>query len=355
MTPTKTKTIVAVFSNSATAQRATQDLLQSGFSREDVQITSNDTFASDAARGNIGLSGADPTRHSTGGGISGFFRNLFGAGEDEDTTYANAIRSGGAIVSVRTNEGRTERAQDILERYDPIDIDKTSGASDKISGASRQQVRADDTGTDRSIPVVEEQLHVGKRAVQRGGVRVYSHIVEQPVEEQVSLREERVHVDRRRVDRPATEADFRPPEQVVEVTETVEEPVIGKQARVREEIVVGKEARTRTETVKDSVRRTDVNVEKMGSADRMVQEHDDDFRRDFTTRYGSTKGSLYDTYAPAYQYGYSSGTDKRFSGRKWEDVEETLRTDYMRNNPNSTWDQVKGAVRYGWEKVTRQR
>ena len=32
-----------------------------------------------------------------------------------------------------------------------------------------------------------------------------------------------------------------------------------------------------------------------------------------------------------------------------------LRTDYLRNNPNSAWDRMKGAVRYGWEKVTGKR
>ena len=47
-----------------------------------------------------------------------------------------------------------------------------------------------------SIPVVKEELQVGKRAVQRGAVRVYSRLMQQPVEEKISLREEHVNVDR---------------------------------------------------------------------------------------------------------------------------------------------------------------
>jgi stress response protein YsnF len=48
---------------------------------------------------------------------------------------------------------------------------------------------------ERAIPVVEEELQVGKRAVNRGGVRVFSRVVEKPVEEHVQLREENVTVE----------------------------------------------------------------------------------------------------------------------------------------------------------------
>jgi hypothetical protein len=39
---------------------------------------------------------------------------------------------------------------------------------------------------------------------------------------------------------------------------------VSKDARVVEEVTVGKEARKRTETVSDTVRRTDVDVERTG-------------------------------------------------------------------------------------------
>ena len=58
---------------------------------------------------------------------------------------------------------------------------------------------------------------------------------------------------------------------------SVEEPVIGKRARVREEVVVGKETTQRTETVKDNVRRTEVRVEQLGRTDEPNLERD---RRD---------------------------------------------------------------------------
>ncbi|MDI1241308.1 MAG: DUF2382 domain-containing protein [bacterium] len=52
--------------------------------------------------------------------------------------------------------------------------------------------------TDRqTIPVVEEDLNVGKRDVDRGGARIRSRIIERPVEEHIRLREEHVVVNRR--------------------------------------------------------------------------------------------------------------------------------------------------------------
>jgi uncharacterized protein (TIGR02271 family) len=116
---------------------------------------------------------------------------------------------------------------------------------------------------DDVIPIVEERLRVGKRQVNAGRVRVRSYVIETPVEEQVSLRQESVHVERRPVDRAvgsiSDENLFR--ERVIEAEERTEEAVASKEARVTEELVIRKEVEDRTETVRDTVRRTEVDVE----------------------------------------------------------------------------------------------
>ena len=113
------------------------------------------------------------------------------------------------------------------------------------------------------IPIVEEQLVVGKRDVSRGGVRVRSYVTETPVHEQIRLRNERVNVERRSVDQPLSAADtdaFR--ERTVDMTATGEEAVVGKTARVVEEVVVSKTAEEHVEEIDDTVRRTDVEVDR---------------------------------------------------------------------------------------------
>jgi uncharacterized protein (TIGR02271 family) len=133
-----------------------------------------------------------------------------------------------------------------------------------------ERTTATTPGTEtEAIPVVEEDIRVGKRAVERGGVRVRSYVLERPVEQDVTLREERVEVERRPVDRPVgtVPADaFR--ERSIEVTATGEEAVVQKDARVIEEVVVRKQAEERTETVRDTVRKTEVEVENTPGAAR---------------------------------------------------------------------------------------
>jgi uncharacterized protein (TIGR02271 family) len=220
-----------------------------------------------------------------------------------------------------------------------------------IQTGSMQRDMGEQLNEQRStaIPVVQEELKVGKREVQRGGVRVFSRVVETPVNESVSLREEHVNVERRPVDQPISTADstaFK--EQSIEMRERAEEAVVQKSARVVEEVVVGKEATQRQENISDTVRHTEVQVEQLG------RDNDDFFRKDWQSNYSSLGGS-YDDYAPAYQYGNQMRSDARYQNRNWDDVESDLRSDWdtrYGSGGASTWEKMKAAVRRGWDKIT---
>jgi uncharacterized protein (TIGR02271 family) len=211
---------------------------------------------------------------------------------------------------------------------------------------------------DVHIPVIEEELRVGTREGTRGGVWVYSRVTEQPVEQEVRLRDERVTVERRPVDRPATERDFAAfKEGTVEVSETHEEPVVAKEARVVEEVVIDKEARERTETVRDTVRRTEVGVEPMGKESTPRAADFAGYEREFRSHYDTAlaqRGSPYDHWAPAYRYGYDLASDPRYRGREWAAVEADARRDWEQRH-RGTWEEVKEAIRYAWDKVRGRR
>jgi uncharacterized protein (TIGR02271 family) len=250
----------------------------------------------------------------------------------------------------------------MLNRSGAIEVENRGETRSEATDSSTSRFRDDarsETGERGTIPVVREELEVEKRTVQRGGVRVHTRVNEQPVEEEVTLREERVRVDRRPADRPATDADFAAAHrEVIEVTETVEEPVVRKRARVVEEVVVGKDVHERTETVRDTVKQSDVNVENIrGDRTRNDYEtdYDTDFQNHFRTRYGSDRNLRYDDYAPAYRYGYDMASDQRYRGRHFDEIENDLRSDYERRYPGSAWERMKESVRYGWEKVTGKR
>lgn len=343
--------IIAVFSTSTDAQAAAKDLKDCGIPSADIYIEN--------------APGTKSSQTSTNeGGLSGWFKSIFSHDDESDRTYDDsdrayyeqAIQRGRTLLRVDADEDEIPTVEDILNRYSPVDIHaeedgSTAADTGAINTVSTGKGAGTSSGQTKAIPVVREDIQVGKRQVLKGGVRVYSRVVEEPVEEKVRLREEHVRVERQAVNRAATDADLAAgAEQVVEVQEFAEEPVVGKQARVVEEVRVGKEASERTETVRDTVRHTDVNVEQTGGTQAAAFD-DSDFRSDFQNRYAAS-GAAYDTYLPAYRYGYDMASDPRFKGRQFDEVEADLRNGYGQRYPNSTWERMKDAIRYGWNKVT---
>ena len=232
----------------------------------------------------------------------------------------------------------------------------TSASGTSATGSSLTGSQQRDTST-AAIPVVQEQLKIGKREVQRGGVRVYSRVVETPVNESIGLREEHVNVERHAVDQPISGADataFK--EQSIEMRETAEEAVVEKSARVVEEVTINKEVSQREQQINDTVRHTEVEVEQLGAgaASSSMMGDDDYYRNHFTSTYGSS-GSSYDTYQPAYSYGTQMRQSEMYRNRPWDEAEPSLRSDWeTRNagNTGSTWENMKDAVRHGWNKMT---
>ena len=214
-----------------------------------------------------------------GGVTGGLVGALIGSGipEERAAEYETGIKSGGTVLGVHPRNGDDAA---YLER----EFANCGGTNVYSSGSSTSQtttrnVASTTTRTenvDRNvntggnvIPVIEEELQVGKREVETGGVRVQSRITEKPVEERVTLREENVTVDRRPVDRAATDADLAAVrEGDINVTTRSEQPVVSKQAKVVEEVNIGKTVSEREETVRDTVRRSDVDVEEIDKTTR---------------------------------------------------------------------------------------
>ena len=260
-----THTVVGIFDDRGDAQSAMNELVDAGFIKEHIDL-------SNRAAGDTGTT-ADNSYTSTsanqgmGDRISNFFSSLF---DDEDTVrnYSYAASDAEAILTVQVDsDDRARVAQEILDRNGAIDVDERGASYSGQNLTDTDRTTGRDTGTTGTkIPVVEENLKVGKRTVEGGGARIRSRIVEKPVEESVRLREEHVVVNRHPVNRGVTDADmrnFQPGE--MEITERSEVPIVGKEARVVEEVEVGKTVSERDETVRDTVRRTDVDVQEIDS------------------------------------------------------------------------------------------
>jgi uncharacterized protein (TIGR02271 family) len=356
MANTTDRTVVAVFDSASEARAAVADLKEAGFDSDSIYVSSASAESSTLRDDNA----ASPSRHEHG--IKEWFKSLFGTEEHAHRRgYESAIEGGKTVVSVDASESNFNRASQVLESRSPVNIHTddygTVGGietrntekagyqgsrSDALNVRDELSTDANQSGSARrlvgtmadqpaqAIPVVQEDLQVGKRTVQTGGIRVYSRLVDKPIEQEIRLREEHVHVDREAVNRPATDADIRSGrDQVIEVAEYAEQPVIAKQARVVEEVRVGKDATERVEKVRDSVRQGDVQVEKLGDRQQNTsQSYDDaDFRAHFA---GANPGgsASYQDYAPAYRYGYDAANTSSYANMEYADAEPKLRQEY---------------------------
>ena len=269
-----THTVIGLFDDRRQAHTARQELIQKGFIQDNVDVSNRRTSDSNTASTTVNTTGT-----GVGNSISNFFSSLFSGDETTARNYTNAASDADAILTVHVDsDARAREAAEILDRHGAIDVDghsshasqqnvaKTSATTQNTTAtqnAATTPNTADRTG-ETTIPVMEEQMQVGKREVEGGGARIRSRVIEKPVEASVRLREEHIVVDRRPVNREVTNADLTSfKEGDIELTERAEVAVVDKQARVVEEVVVGKNVTEHQETVRDTVRRTDVDVEKI--------------------------------------------------------------------------------------------
>jgi uncharacterized protein (TIGR02271 family) len=249
-------TLVGIFDDFANAQKAVQELTQFGFNQSEISFIRNEP----AGKGYTTYGGRNSTDYTTGTNIgdkaANFFDSIFGTdiNDDERGLYSEAVRRGSTVLAVSADEAKVEQVADILNRNGAIDVDRRAaqyrstgyqGFNERSSLYNNEQTQNElQTFANQgeiALPVIEEQLAVGKRVVQRGGVRVHTHITERPVEETVNLREEHVRVERTPVNRPATEADLsRVQSDEINITQHAEVPVVSKEARIVEEVVIGK-------------------------------------------------------------------------------------------------------------------
>jgi len=256
-------TIVGVFPDWPTATGFRNRLLQQGIAESAIRTTpKSDAYAQ--------------TTHM-GDEDKGFWQSLkelfTGEDEHEAHSYAEATRRGGILVAAQVPEARVTEITQLMKQHRAIDVQGRAaqwrqqgwtGYDEKRPALSANELRTA-REQDSVIPVVQEQIAVGKREVQGGGVRVLRRVIETPVEQDVTLRSEHVDVQRKAVDRPltGTDVDKAFKDQTLELTEKHEEAVVSKTARVVEEITVNKGVEQHTEKVRDTVRKTDVQVEKL--------------------------------------------------------------------------------------------
>ncbi len=256
--------IVTLFDTTDHAEAARRNLEAAGFAGSDISMVGNKTLAAS------GQALREP----------GLWHRLFGREieQHEAIVYGRAVESGGVVLTLRVAENDIPRAMGILNAHQAVDVQERAVKQGLIPAAVAAAVTrpvaapapiTTPISKDQVLRLAEEQLDVGKRLVQDGTTRIRRFVTVKPVEAQVTLHEEHAQVVRRAVSDPKFLKDIDWSDQTIEVMETAEEAVVSKSARVAEEVVISKEGTDRVQTVKDTVRRQQVEVERVPSTDKI--------------------------------------------------------------------------------------
>ena len=101
----------------------------------------------------------------------------------------------------------------------------------------------------------------------------------------------------------------------------------------------------------------DVNpTQGFNATDRQLDWHTEEayWRNNWSNRPYASSDRGFDYYRPAYRFGSEAAI--RYSGRQFSDVEGDLHVGWDRyeDRGRSTWENVRDAVRDGWNRVTNR-
>jgi len=275
------ETLVAAFDTKEHATAAVNALKAGGFHSDDISIFDHSRLS--VGRDVIGVA----PKHA------GLWHWLFGSDLNlyEARVYGSTIDDGGTVVSVRVPRDQVAQASGILDLHHPIDVHDravTSGyapaahvqaATKEIAAAATPLAKVQSVAVTPKLAEVhsdtlrlaEEQLQVGKKLVETGRTSVRRFTTERDVSQDVTLHEEHAEVLRKAVSQPAELADVDWADGELEATETKEQALVNKTARVVEEVSLRKKGDDHVETIHEKLRRQQAEIEQVDATGKPIR------------------------------------------------------------------------------------
>ena len=227
------QTVIGIFDDASEAQTAIQELMEAGFSRNNIDLSTQNSSNTNAS--------ADYQTNNDGhrekeGGIMGFFASLFGNDDDDRDRYSTVGERHSILTVHAQSEDEAERAADILDDAGAIDVNEraeqyrsgmTTGVSadplNPIYGdtphvtsdstnysnndsANRDSTMNAPTGIDWNSTAGTHQQDMGQQMGERGN-RNRSRIFDQSMDETNRLREDRSWNNNESMKRPDANTD----------------------------------------------------------------------------------------------------------------------------------------------------
>ena len=249
--------VVGVFDDRAQAERAVDELLQAGFSNDQIRYSGHGT----SSGGMLDTLKSLFTGHETGG----VYDDLVGMGvqQNDATYYQREFEAGRSIVSVQAGD-RTQEATDILAQYGGYgagsSTDQTSNYATSTSGTDIPQSA---TEGEQRMKLREEQLNVQKESGEAGEARLRKDVVSERQSVDVPVSHEEVYIERRPGSGQASDTPIGEGE-TYRVPVREEQVSASKQAVETGEVAIGKRQFQDTQRVSDTVQREEAHIESSG-------------------------------------------------------------------------------------------
>jgi uncharacterized protein (TIGR02271 family) len=273
------ETLVAAYDTKDHAMAAVNALKAGGFHTDDISIVDSARLAAGK-----GLTASDPKR-------IGLWQWLFGdINRYEANVYADTIKEGGTVVSVRVPQDQVAQASGILDLHHPINVPDraiTAGFAPVAHvETAHKEIASVPLAADQAVAVTpklaqvhgdtlrlaEEQLQIGKKLVETGRTRVRRFTTERDVAQDVTLHEEHAEVLRKAVSaQPAELTDVDWADGTLEIVETKEQALVNKTARLVEEVSLRKKGDDHVETIHEKLRRQQAEVEQVDASGKPIR------------------------------------------------------------------------------------
>lgn len=359
-------TIVGLFDQPQAVESLRQEIISRGVADRDIETLSWKGGRAGSAGWGLDSSGA--TESDRRGKLTKHLKK-WGVSDEDADDFAEAVRRGGLLVLTRVDDdSKVNSITDLMEQREAVDLDSrrkmwrgsSTDAAKSTSAhkdASTQDARAQ-RGRAQKMQEAHEELHIAKKEVPVGKVRVHKRVEEEPVKENIELKSENIEIERRPID--SSEAGAVGPdvfeEGTIEFTEYAEKPVVEKEVRLDDEYVAKKTVESHQETIEDTVRRTVLDIEPMTeglSAEESFETLEPGYREHFNNNYGDQ--GEYSDYEHAYRFGHAFGASDQHQDRGYDDIEPDLRSSYEDRYGQGSFGNYGGAARHAFDSFRNRR
>ena len=378
--------VVVVYRNDEVARAAANELLEDGFSRDQIYISTDDDVRQVRDYHRIG---EDTLLQDTRGSLGDFYRSVIGVDGmlENAAAYTDALQNGRVIVSVDTDsEDKAREAAKTMNHFETVGFDELTGFSDLATSQEKK------TGTPYEVAgtgvLIFKNLQSQGNQMDTNNTQTsssdFNRKVNQKAESAKDSMESAAHTTKNKME-DAADATYNAMEKAVDKTsdalkkagDSVKEMFTGdhKDKNASSAHTAADTSLHRTTTDASSVNTaaeasaaaaaadasstrpaTGSSTAHTTTASSSTSDNnygEEAFKKHWKISYW-TSGGKYEDCQPAYQYGAQlAENEKKHLNRKWEEVEPSAKAAWELYNRDSekSWDYNKAAIKFGWDYV----